>query len=105
MNEKNTRKDENNSLFPSKKTFRELIDRTIADAEFRKSLESNPKTTLLSMGVDIRDNATLAYLKKNFQTDHEALLADDKGNKIFAGGTIVSIVVAASTPAFPKGDE
>ncbi len=81
-----------------------LFQRVMHDAGFRSDLETSPESTLASVGVKISDPQVVCYLRDQLLAGNEALLVDGQGKKIFAVATSASIVVAVSTPAFPKGD-
>ena len=102
---KNPNEGKDNTLIPIKKAINKLIDKVLIDKSFRKKLELNPKDTLLTLGIDVTDSSTISYLENNLSSKDKALLADGEGSKIFAVSTSAGIVVAVSTPAFPKGDE
>ncbi len=89
----------------SRVKFRELLGRTLQDRSFLGLLESDPKGALETVGIDIDDKEVLQYLKEHLKISEEALLADGQAKKILAVATGASIVVAVSTPAFPKGEE
>lgn len=93
------------AVIRSKGKFRELIDRTLHDKAFRESLESDPQGTLATVGIDITDPATVEYLKRKLNATDGASLADSPTKTaVFAVLTSAGVVVAASTPAFSKGD-
>ncbi|GAI08802.1 unnamed protein product, partial [marine sediment metagenome] len=85
--------------------LRELLDKTMQDRSFRSFLKSDPKGALATVGVDISNQQVLQYLKQHLNAGDEELLADGQVKKIFAVVSSASIVVAVSTPAFPKGEE
>lgn len=82
-----------------------LLEKVFHDSSFRKNLENDPLLALANEGIEIQDPQIIAYLRDRFQIGDKALLADGQAKKIFAVASIVSIGVAASTPAFPKGDD
>ena len=70
----------------SKNNLSRLLKKVLHDSEFRKSLESNPKRTLLSEGIDISDASVLSYLQSSLRPTDEALLADGQWRQYFGGG-------------------
>lgn len=47
----------------------------------------------------------LTYIEENLRINDDVLLADGQAKKVFTVASSVSIIVAASTPAFPKEDD
>ncbi len=88
----------------NKNKLSDIFKKIIHDKNFRFKVESDPIATLSAEGIDVSDPAVAEYINKNIFPDDSALLADGQVKKIFAVSTGASIVVAVSTPAFPKGE-
>jgi hypothetical protein len=89
----------------TKKKLSELMQKVTHDKTFRLKLESAPIDTLAAEGINLSDSKVVEYIKENILPNGSSLLADGQQSKIFAVATSAGVVVAVSTPAFPKGEE
>ncbi|MEW6265854.1 MAG: hypothetical protein AB1641_22505 [Thermodesulfobacteriota bacterium] len=90
-----------------KEVFKKIINETIVNSKFRESLVLDVFSTLKKFNITISNNFLADYLKNNIKASGSALIADEmsKGRVVATVGTVVSVVVAFSTPAIPKGKE
>ena len=57
----------------SKESIKQMIDRWVSDAEFRKKMRQDPMRTVKSMGVELSDSEWAAFKKLDWKLSDEEL--------------------------------